>query len=97
MDALPLRVSPRASGRVGRLAHADVYQARALLEVQGINEHLLNRQELDPTATADNSSQSYINTEAKLLQSSLLFDRVAQRLNSPHAGSRTAEPCGLRR
>lgn len=73
----------------------NIYQARELLEVQGVNEHLLNRQELDPSARADNSSQSYINTEAKLLQSSVLFYRVAQKLNEsgrPQDGAKWNPP-----
>ena len=69
-----------------------VYQARALLEVQSINDNLLNRQELDPTAKSDSSSQSYVNTEAKLLRSTLLFDRVARQLNGGAPGAAVWTP-----
>ncbi|HLK67800.1 MAG TPA: polysaccharide biosynthesis tyrosine autokinase [Bryobacteraceae bacterium] len=58
-----------------------VYQAHVELEVQGINENLLNARDLDPAATTDNLSQSYINTQARVLQSYPLFEQVAQRLN----------------
>ncbi len=59
-----------------------VYQARASLEVQGINENILNSRDVDPAMKTDNSSQSYINTEARLLQSGPLMDRVAAKLNT---------------
>src|SRR5262245_23741347 len=59
-----------------------VYQARAYLEVQGINENVLNRREVDLTASSDNTSQSYINTEARLLESGPFLDRVAGVLNA---------------
>ncbi len=59
-----------------------VYQARAYLEVQGINENVMNRKEVDLTASSDNTSQNYINTQARLLESGPLLEHVAAILNS---------------
>lgn len=59
-----------------------VYQAHLFLEVQGINEDLLNKREFDPAAKSDNSSQSFVNTEARIMRSGPLFQRTAARLNS---------------
>jgi capsular exopolysaccharide synthesis family protein len=58
-----------------------VYRARAVLEAQGLNDNLLNRREVDPNAARDNSSQNYINTQARILQSGPLLDAAAARLN----------------
>jgi succinoglycan biosynthesis transport protein ExoP len=60
-----------------------MYQARVLLEMQGINENLLNSRDVDPTARLDNSSEKYINTEAQVLQSNPVYERVVQQLNAP--------------
>jgi uncharacterized protein involved in exopolysaccharide biosynthesis len=59
-----------------------VYQARSLLEIQGINENLLNSRDVNPDARADNSSESYINTEARIMQTTPLLNGAAARLNS---------------
>jgi len=64
-----------------------VYQARAYLEVQGINENVLNRREVDLTAPSDNTSQSYINTEARLLESGPFLDYVAGVMNHGQSGA----------
>jgi len=71
-----------------------IYQAQALLEVQGVNANVLNSREVDPTATADNSSQNYINTEAKILQSGPLLDDAVRRLNAapPDIGGQRRRP-----
>jgi capsular exopolysaccharide synthesis family protein len=59
-----------------------IYQARAYLEVQGINENVLNRREVDLTSATDNTSQSYINTEARLIESGPFLEHVAGVLNA---------------
>jgi len=75
-----------------------IYQAHTELEVQGINENLLNTREMDPAAKVDNFSQNYINTQARILQSYPLFDRVARRLNGAAAsgGARWNPPLTAR-
>jgi succinoglycan biosynthesis transport protein ExoP len=58
-----------------------VYRSHSYLEVMGLNEDLLNKREFDPTASRDDSSQVYVNTVARLLQSGPLYTRVAEQLN----------------
>ncbi|HUB79578.1 MAG TPA: polysaccharide biosynthesis tyrosine autokinase [Bryobacteraceae bacterium] len=62
-----------------------IYQSHLFLEVRGINEDLLNQREFDPSAQRDNSSQSYVNTEARILKSTPLFERTAANLNKSAA------------
>ncbi len=59
-----------------------VYRSHSYLEVMGLNEDLLNKREFDPTASRDDSSQVYVNTVARLLQSGPLYSRVAAQLNA---------------
>jgi uncharacterized protein involved in exopolysaccharide biosynthesis len=68
-----------------------IYRAHAYLEVQGVNEDLLNTRELDPTAKRDDSSQTYVNTIAHLLQSEQLFNQVAAKLNETPADGSAAQ------
>jgi capsular exopolysaccharide synthesis family protein len=58
-----------------------IFQSHLFLEVRGINEDLLNKREFDPSAQSDNSSQSYVNTQARILKSGPLFERTAVSLN----------------
>src|SRR3954447_16839111 len=53
-----------------------IYRAHTSLEFGGVNDNLLNTRELDPSATGDTSSQAYINTQVRVLQSSPLLTRV---------------------
>ena len=59
-----------------------VYQGRVLLELQDLNENLLNSRDVNPAARLDNSSETYINTEAQILQSRPVFERVSRELNN---------------
>jgi len=63
-----------------------VYQARTLLELEDLNQNVLNSRDVNPKATLDNSSETYINTEAQILQSQPVFERVAKKLNDDPAG-----------
>ena len=59
-----------------------VYQAKALIEIQGINENFLNRREIDPTVEGGTVEfQPYIQTQIKILQTDRLLGRVADRLH----------------
>lgn len=59
-----------------------VYQAKALIEIQGINENFLNRREIDPTVVGGTVEfQPYIQTQIKILQTDRLLGRVADRLH----------------
>lgn len=62
-----------------------VYQARTLLELEDLNQNVLNSRDVNPSATLDNSSETYINTEAQILQSGPVFERVAKKLNEDPA------------
>lgn len=57
------------------------YQTHALIELQGINEHYLNMQSLDPLASDESVAPSYLQTQLKILQSRNLLRDVADRLS----------------
>ena len=68
---------------LGTLPQTPIYQARASIEIQNLNENFLNMRNV--SATADDR-QSYapgsdIQTQAKILQSESLLDRVAAKLD----------------
>jgi polysaccharide biosynthesis transport protein len=59
-----------------------VYQARTLVEVQGLNENFLNRRELDPAADGGLPQfDSYVQTQIRILQTERLVGRVVERLH----------------
>jgi succinoglycan biosynthesis transport protein ExoP len=75
-----------AAGAVAGLTIAysqrPVYQAKALIEIQGVNENFLNRRELDPTSGDGGAMlEPYIQTQVKLLQTARLLGRVADKLD----------------
>jgi polysaccharide biosynthesis transport protein len=57
-----------------------IYRAHVSLEFAGVNDNVLNTREVDPSATGDNSSQAYINTQARVLESEPLLKRVVERV-----------------
>jgi len=59
-----------------------VYRAHTSLEFEGVNDNVLNTRNVDPSATTDNSSQAYINTQARILQSTPLLQRVVRNVKS---------------
>ena len=71
-----------AIGLAVALTQKPVYQAKALIEIQGINENFLNRREIDPTVEGGVVEfQPYIQTQIKILQTDRLLGRVADRLH----------------
>ncbi len=58
-----------------------VYEARTLIEVQGLNSDFLNARSVDPSA-ADPEASAYLQTQMKMLESDLLVERVAARLDA---------------
>lgn len=60
-----------------------VYQARAALELQNLNENFLNMRNVNPTAGEENSYplEYDLQTQAKILQSDSLIDRVISKLD----------------
>ncbi len=65
------------------LPQAPVYQARASLEIQSINEDFLNMREMSPTANGGGSypPQYDLQTQAKILQSESVLERVIAKLH----------------
>ena len=65
------------------LPQTPIYQARASLEIQNINEDFLNMREMSPTASGSSSypPQYDLQTQAKILQSESVLERVIVKLN----------------
>ncbi|MGA8313316.1 MAG: Wzz/FepE/Etk N-terminal domain-containing protein, partial [Terriglobales bacterium] len=68
---------------LGTLPQTPIYQARASIEIQNLNENFLNMRNVSPTADDGRSYApgSDIQTQAKILQSESLLDRVAAKLD----------------
>jgi capsular exopolysaccharide synthesis family protein len=65
------------------LTQTPIYQARGSIEIQNLNDNFLNMRNVSPTADDGRSSAagSDIQTQAKILQSESLLNRVAAKLN----------------
>ncbi len=65
------------------LPQTPIYQARASLEIQSINEDFLNMREMSPTANGGGSypPQYDLQTQAKILQSESVLERVIAKLH----------------
>lgn len=65
------------------LPQTPIYQARGSIEIQNLNENFLNMRNVSPTADqgASEAPGSDIQTQAKILQSESLLERVAAKLN----------------
>ena len=61
-----------------------IYQARGSIEIQNLNENFLNTRNVSPTADEGGSSMpgADIQTQAKILQSESLLDRVAAKVGN---------------
>jgi succinoglycan biosynthesis transport protein ExoP len=58
-----------------------LYQAKTSLEVMELNDSFLNRKEVDPNAAPNmTSTESYLQTQIRLLQSRTLVERVVKKL-----------------
>jgi len=73
-----------------------VYQARSSLEIQNLNDNFLNTRNVNPTADGGQSDtlRSDLQTQAKILQSESLLDRVVAKLD---LGKRLLPDMGSRR
>jgi hypothetical protein len=60
-----------------------IYQARGSIEIQNLNDNFLNTRNVNPTAEGEQSDapRSDLQTQAKILQSESLLDRVAAKLD----------------
>ena len=65
------------------LPQTPIYQARASIEIQNLNENFLNMRNVSPTADqgVSDAPGSDLQTQAKILQSESLVDRVAAKLD----------------
>ena len=71
-----------AAGLAIAWTQVPVYQAKALIEVQGINENFLNRREIDPTVEgAADAFEPYVQTQMRLMQTDRMLGRAAGRLH----------------
>ena len=63
-------------------SQAPVYQAKALIEVQGINENFLNHRDIDPNVEAGSIEiEPYLQTQIKILGTDSLLGSVADKLH----------------
>jgi len=65
------------------LPQTPIYQARASIEIQNLNENFLNMRNVNPTANerGSSSAESDLQTQVKLLQSDSVLERVIAKLN----------------
>jgi capsular exopolysaccharide synthesis family protein len=65
------------------LPQTPIYQARASLEIQNLNENFLNMRDVSPTANEDGSypPEYDLQTQVKILQSESVLERVIAKLN----------------
>ena len=65
------------------LPQTPIYQARASLEIQNLNENFLNMRDVSPTANEGGSSPAEydLQTQAKILQSESVLERVIAKLH----------------
>lgn len=65
------------------LPQTPIYQARGSVEIQNMNENFLNMRNVNPTADAGDTSVpgSDLNTQAKILESASLLERVIAKLD----------------
>ncbi|HEY0785859.1 MAG TPA: polysaccharide biosynthesis tyrosine autokinase, partial [Acidobacteriaceae bacterium] len=78
-----------AGGLAGLLLYLgtpSVYRARTSLDIQSLNGDFMNMRNVAPTGEAQNdSSESYVQTQIKLLQSNTLLERSVLKLSGePH-------------
>jgi len=76
------------------LPQTPVYRARALLEIEPLNENFLNLRDVNPTSPANGSIEYDISTQVEVLESRVLLEKVVaslelgERLDEIRAGGR---------
>src|SRR6202035_4972235 len=64
------------------LVQTPIYRARTSLEIQDFNSEFMDLKSVDPTSSAQGvATDSYFQTQIKILQSDSLLERVANKLN----------------
>jgi succinoglycan biosynthesis transport protein ExoP len=83
LSVLILCVLGIAAGMLVTKLLTPMYQARATLEIQSLNDNFLNMRHIDPTAPSSNANamDSYIQTQVEILQSESLTERVLGELH----------------
>jgi len=79
-----------ALGYVATQAQTRMYRAHSTIELQELNDNILNRREVEPTAQL--SSDTYLQTQVRILQSDSLLERVAVRLGLPERNIPVEQP-----
>ena len=74
------------------LPQTPVYQARASLEIQSLNQDFMNTKQVNPVSEAPDYFSNDIQTHIKLLQSNTLLDRVSAKLAQSKPGDSTPPP-----
>ena len=74
------------------LPQTPVYQARASLEIQSLNQDFMNTKQVNPVSEAQDYFSNDIQTHIKLLQSDTLLDRVSAKLTQAKPGDPTPPP-----
>src|ERR1700760_4506334 len=64
------------------LVQTPIYRARTSMEIQDFNSDFMGSKEIDPTQSNQNANtDSYFQTQIKILQSDSLLERVTNKLN----------------
>ncbi|MGA3026479.1 MAG: GNVR domain-containing protein [Bryobacteraceae bacterium] len=79
-------------GYVSTIPLKPIYRARTTIEVQAPNENFMNVGELDPSAAGGNSADTYVETQARILQDDAALERTAARLRVPYRPEVLASP-----
>jgi capsular exopolysaccharide synthesis family protein len=74
------------------LPQTPVYQARASLEIQSLNQDFMNTKQVNPVSEAPDYFSNDIQTHIKLLQSDTLLDRVSAKLAQSRPGDPAPPP-----
>jgi succinoglycan biosynthesis transport protein ExoP len=59
-----------------------MYESTASLEVQGVNDNFLNIRDISPSAPNAASPESYVETQAEMLQQDVVIQRAADAVNA---------------
>jgi len=69
-----------------------LYRSRAVIELQGLNENFMNLKELDPTSKPAQSTESFLDTQVRLVSSESLAGRVVKVLDLENNPELFAQP-----
>jgi capsular exopolysaccharide synthesis family protein len=61
---------------------ARMYESSASLEIQGVNDNFLNIHDIDPSAPSAISPESYVQTQAEMLQQDVTIEKAAAAVDA---------------